>query len=128
MAKGQRRHGAKRDPKLEAFWRGVLDRFGKCDLSVRGFCRREKLSEPSFYAWRRIIQGRGAGRPKGRRRPGPCTPFVPVLVRDEPRPVHDSAITVEWPCGRALRVPLTIASERLAELARAIESVTEGRA
>ena len=28
-------------------------------LSVRGFCRRHRLSEPSFYCWRRTLRQRG---------------------------------------------------------------------
>jgi hypothetical protein len=118
MAKGQRR-----DPKLEAFWRGVLGRFDKSGLSVRGFCRREKLSEPAFYAWRRVIRQRDAQRKTD------APAFVPVVVRDEPA-VRDDAITIEWPGGRTLRLPLTIAADRLAELVRAVESipVAEARA
>ena len=111
MAKGQQR-----DPKLEVYWRGVLGRFSKSGLSVRGFCRREKVSEPTFYAWRRVIRQRD-GEPK---REAPA--FVPVVVCDEPA-VHDAAIIIEWPCGRTLRVPATIAADRLAELVRAVEAV-----
>ena len=51
-----------RDPKLEAFWRGVLAKFRDSGVSVRAFCRREKVTEPAFYAWRRIIRERDAQR------------------------------------------------------------------
>jgi hypothetical protein len=122
MAKGQQR-----DPKREAFWRGVLGRFGKSGLSVRGFCRREKLSEPSFYAWRSVIRERDAERrPREvhRRRPRreSAPAFVPIVVRDEPAARDDGAITVQWPGGRSLRLPLTIKAERLAELVRTMEA------
>jgi hypothetical protein len=41
-----------RDPAKEKFWRRALARFRSSGLSVRAFCDRELLSEPSFYAWR----------------------------------------------------------------------------
>ena len=45
-----------RDPGREAFWRQTLEDFGNSGLSVRAFCRREKLHETAFYFWRRTIQ------------------------------------------------------------------------
>ncbi len=117
MAKGQQRN-----LKKEAFWRGVLARFAKSGLSVRAFCRREKVTEPAFYAWRRVVGERDAQR----REAAPA--FVPLVVRDEPVPAADAGITVELRGGRILRLPMTIVAERLAELVRAVESVaTEGR-
>ena len=41
-----------RDPKREAFWRDMLAQHRSGSLSIRAFCRNERLSEPSFYAWR----------------------------------------------------------------------------
>jgi hypothetical protein len=67
----QRQDGAK-----ERFWRRVLARQAAGRLSVRAFRRREQLSEPSFYGWRRTIDARDAqaksksgrdGSPTGRR-------------------------------------------------------------
>jgi hypothetical protein len=39
----------------ESFWRDVLRRHAKSGLSVRTFCRQQKLAENSFYWWRRQI-------------------------------------------------------------------------
>ncbi len=50
----------KRDGGREAYWRGVLRRQAASGQSVRGFCRLERLSEPSFYAWRRTLREREA--------------------------------------------------------------------
>lgn len=47
-----------RDAERESFWRGVLVRHAASGLSVTAFCRREKLSQPSFYSWRRTIPQR----------------------------------------------------------------------
>jgi len=128
MAKGQQR-----DPKREAFWRRILAKFGKSGLSIRAFCRQEKVTEPAFYAWRRVIQERDAeraqsGGPKRtlapRRKPQrePAA-FVPVVLRDAPGPHVEAGIAVELRGGRVFRLPTMIAAERLAELVRAVEQV-----
>jgi hypothetical protein len=116
MAKGQQR-----DPKREAFWRGALARFNSSGLSVRGFCARERLSEPSFYGWRRVV-----GQRDGERKRTPPA-FVPVMVGEE-RNATDSGITVE--VGHAagaravtLRLPAALPMGQVAELVRAIAAV-----
>lgn len=125
MAKGQQR-----DPKREEHWRRVLARFRKCGLSVRAFCRREKVTEPSFYAWRRTIRERDAAKQTGLKRRTERPAFLPVVVRGER--LGDSGggagVTVELRGGRVLRCPGEITGERLAELVRALEAVpAEGR-
>ena len=62
-----------RDSAKEASWRGALQRFISSGLSVREFCRREQLTESSFYAWRRSIGERDT-----KRSTGPA--FVPAIV------------------------------------------------
>ena len=95
MAKGQQR-----DLKREAYWRSVMTRFGKSGVSVRGFCARERLSEPSFYAWRRILQQRDA-EPQ---RPA----FVPVVVHEGGTGHGDTGLVIELRGGRALRLPTAL--------------------
>lgn len=48
----------RRDLAKAAYWRGVLQHYAASGLSVRGFCRREALSEANFYAWRRTLAAR----------------------------------------------------------------------
>ncbi|MBA3484699.1 MAG: hypothetical protein H0T51_23095 [Pirellulales bacterium] len=50
----------------------------------------------------------------------PTTAFVPALVKGEPR--CETAITIELTGGRVLRLPATIAAERLADLVQALEA------
>jgi hypothetical protein len=130
MAKGQR------DSRREGFWRGVLAKFSSSDLNIRDFCRQAMITEASFYAWRRTIQQRDAEqkrqpvprtdqvRPPRRRQPQPT--FVPLVVRDD-QPTHTRGdLTIELGTGprvRVLRLPVTIAADRLAELVRAVESI-----
>lgn len=42
-------------------WRERMGRWRRAGLSVSEFCRREGVSEPSFYQWRRRLQPRPAG-------------------------------------------------------------------
>jgi transposase-like protein len=124
-----------RDGKREAFWRGALQRQARGGHSVRAFCRREQLSEPSFYAWRRTIGERDAA---GQQSPRPAflpaailppailppailpPAILPPAIRDAS--TSDGSITIELRGGRVLRLPESIETERLAALVHAIES------
>lgn len=125
-----------RDPKREAFWRRALARQRRGGHSIRAFCRSEKLSEPSFYAWRRVIAQRDAERSPRRsmpsnsrkrrcvRRPTPRPAFLPVVLggNQSPEPV---GIILEFRGGRKLRLPESIPVTRLAELVGALESLPQ---
>lgn len=107
-----------RDPKKEAAWRDAIRRQAESGLSVREFCRRHRLSEPSFYERRRTYQGRDA------QRPAPPAAFVPVIVRDvrPARPASETGVVIELRGGRLLRLPGSMPATRLAELVRALEA------
>ncbi len=62
-----------RNAEKERRWREVLGRQAASGLSVREFCKRERLTESQFYAWRRTI-----GERDGESAPS----FVPVAVSD----------------------------------------------
>jgi hypothetical protein len=111
--------GGQRDGVKERFWRSALKRQAKSGLSVRAFCRREKLSEPSFHAWRRTLHARDAEakRPRLRLGPGGRPAFLPVVVADDRR----GGIAIELAGGRVLRLSESMAAERLAELVAALE-------
>jgi hypothetical protein len=119
-----------RDVAKERFWRGVLKRFKSSGKSVRVFCQHEKLSEPSFYAWRRTLSERdGASSQRSRvKRRSPAQPpaFLPIIIKSSDGVQNNDrstgAITLELVGGRVLRFPETIAAERLAELIAALEA------
>jgi hypothetical protein len=115
-----------RDAGREQSWRRLLAKHGKSGLSVRAFCRREKLSEPSFYAWRGTIHERDAveHRQTPRTSPSPGPAFLPVAIR---APAPDGGFVIELRGGRVLRLPESIAASRVAELVHALEAapVTE---
>jgi hypothetical protein len=108
----------RRDGAKERFWRDVLRRQARSGLSVRAFCRHERLSEASFYAWRRTTRARDgrADRAVGSRRPA----FVPVTLGAPPRPA--ASITIELAGRLVLRLPESIPAQRLAQIVHALES------
>jgi hypothetical protein len=86
-------HGRPRDTRKEQQWRRWIDQWQHSGLSVRVFCARYDLAEPTFYAWRRQIRQRDAA----------AGPFVAVLVGDDESP--PSPFEVVLPGGRTWRVP-----------------------
>src|SRR3954471_7970494 len=70
--------GKPRDPRKEQHWRQLLERWQHSGLSVRVFCQRHRLSEPTFYAWRRTL----AQRPAPAVDDEPLT-FVPLNIRHD---------------------------------------------
>ncbi len=105
-----------RDATKEAFWRDVIRRQATSGLSVREFCRRHRLSEPSFYERRRTYQERDT------RRPAAAPAFIPVLISDERPAAADADLVIELRGGRLLRLPGSTPARRVAELVRALET------
>jgi len=109
--------GRKPSQSTESTWRDRLARFRKCGLTVKEFCRQEGVSDPSFYQWRkRLDGGRQGARRTGRSRGGPTKTvkslaFMPVKVSsagDAPGSWLGSALVeVELPNGVRIRVPAT---------------------
>jgi hypothetical protein len=107
-----------RDPAKEASWRGLVQRFTSSGLSVREFCRREQLTESSFYAWRRTISERDVTR-------SPGTVFVSAILT----PSHSQAFSPSEPSlaleltgGCVLRFVGPTAAEQLADLIHALQA------
>src|SRR5262249_55246299 len=69
------------DPSKEQHWRQLLERWQDSGLSVRVFCRRHRLAEPTFYAWRRTL----AQLPSLDAAEKPLT-FVPIDIRQDTPP------------------------------------------
>jgi hypothetical protein len=94
-----------------------LERQAKRGLTIRAFCRSEKLQESAFYFWRRTIAERDS-RPTAREAPA----FVPLLLSDRRMVEHAQEISIELRGGRKLRMNDSIAADRLAEIVRALEA------
>ena len=52
----------KRSAEKVEFWRSMIRRQRRQGLSIREFCRRNSISENSFYTWRRELERRDAER------------------------------------------------------------------
>jgi hypothetical protein len=103
-----------RDPKLERYWRDLITRWERSDLTVRDFCSDQRIREPSFYAWRRELAARAeqAGSPTP-----PVPTFVPVRV------AAPAAIEVVLPTGVVVRVPIGADPAAVARLVTALGAV-----
>jgi hypothetical protein len=67
-----------RRSKSAAQWQERLERWQRLQCSVREFCRREGVSQPSFYHWRkRLASGSGSRSVRGVTR---GAAFIPVQV------------------------------------------------
>jgi transposase len=86
-------HGRPRDPRKEQQWRRWMHRWQHSGLSVRAFCARHGLAQPSFYAWRRALQSRAA-----------ATPFVPVRVVPDEESALAASVEVVLSGGRRLHI------------------------
>jgi hypothetical protein len=112
MAKGQNR-----DSHKERFWRDHLRRFQASGLTVRDYCARHRLAEPSFYGWRRTLAQRDqVAAPI----PEPAVTFLPVEVQPDQL---GSLVAFELVLanGRLLRIPPDIEPRRLRDLLVVLE-------
>lgn len=54
-----------RSEERAAYWRRMITHQQSSGVSISAFCRKQNLSQPSFYAWRRKLEinGRTSGEP-----------------------------------------------------------------
>jgi transposase-like protein len=86
-----RRKGSQAGEGKEQFWRRIVEVQPESGQSVRHWCDRHGVSEPSFYAWRRELAKRDAVRNV----PG----LLPVTIRSLAAPIE-----ITWPDGVVVRV------------------------
>ena len=67
--------GSYRDVSKERFWLETIGEQPGSGLSIRGYCRRQRLHESAFYFWRKRLARRKAAMPSA---------FVPVRITGEP--------------------------------------------
>jgi hypothetical protein len=86
-----------------------MTRFRRGALTVVEFCRRESVSVPSFYAWRKRLEPAVQSKSRGeqsrsalpRKPKHAASLFVPVNVSSSP------VAEIEFPNGVRVRVPAT---------------------
>jgi hypothetical protein len=97
--------------KREAWWRRVVRGHATSGMSIRAYCAQRGAKEPAFYWWRAELARRDAVKPAA---------FVPVVVEAAP-PVQAEGLVLELRGGRALRLPASLAMEKVGALVRSIE-------
>lgn len=98
---------------VERQWRLRLGRFSRSALSVAEFCRREQVSAPSFYNWRKRLAGTTDD---GRETAVPAT-FLPVQV------TASRSLQVAFPNG----ITLTLPADDHELIQRSIAAIAEAR-
>lgn len=91
---------AARGVEREQFWRGQIEGQVASGLSARQWCRREQLSEPSFYAWRRKLAQRDQDR-SAPDSPPARNGFLPIRLTS----FATSHVELQLASGLMIRVP-----------------------
>jgi hypothetical protein len=94
--------------KPEPFWRDLIDRWKASGQSVAAFCAANRVSQATFYTWRKRL----ANRTRGTTPPAPT--FAPVRV------VPDPTAEVVLPNRLIVRVPATTDPATVARLVAAL--------
>ena len=117
-----------------AVWRERLRRYGGSRLTVAEFCRREQVSVPSFYQWRRRL----AESERGAESAGPRSSPSRALARCVTAPAFQqvmlsggSVVTIELPSGVRMELPAQqwqLVRSVVAELLQAESASSRGNA
>jgi len=106
----------------EEFWRLAVDEWRESGLKIRAFCKREQLSEPAFYSWRRKIQLRDSERgdlvPRAEASPAKFVPVEVVQERSGEREIKrtdagSDSLEITTPGGMRLRCGDWLAEDRM---------------
>ena len=100
-------------------WRERIGRWRRSGLSVAEFTRREQVSQPSFYAWRKRLRRQ---EPSGSRRPM----FVPVEMCAADVP--PGGVQIELPGGAVVTLPAEASAALVATAIRAAMSTASASA
>ena len=79
-------------------WRRRIRRFSQSKLTVAAFCKKEQVSVPSFYQWRRKLSGSSTGRRTGKPKASSAFRSVALVT-----PGH--VVSVMLACGTRIEVP-----------------------
>jgi hypothetical protein len=108
------------DPQRRALWLDRLDRFDQSQLTIAEFCRRESVSMPSFYQWRKKLTAVKSPGPKKVRRLKGDAKFMPVVLTGSPEQIP----TVQLPGGATIQLPVELGKQKLAVLISAVIDAT----
>lgn len=99
------------DPSLRKQWQARLARYQRCELTIAEFCRREGVSEATFYQWKKKL---GGGATRQAQLPSATAPkFVPLLMTRHAMP---AVTTLQLPGGASIELPARLDREQLTDL------------
>lgn len=98
-------------------WTQRLAQFRDADLTVAEFCRRERVSVPSFYAWRKRLAQTRADQPPANNQQAVRPPFVPLVLSGAPIPAK-----MTLPGGATIELHVEQVAQTVALIAAAIDA------
>ncbi len=119
----------KRDPNREACWRSTIEKQLQSGLTVREFCKQEKLIETSFHYWKREITKRDRqqnGQPKKKpvskqkKKPVSKPAFIPIPL--EPVLPLQPQIEIAYASGTTVRITAGCDEKTLSTILEAMKS------
>ena len=119
----------KKNAQKEAYWRDMVKRQARSGMSVRRFCAEQKISEPSFYGWRKKLPQRNQGKVTPRSRPSKTESadsvngqaFIPLAVVDS-----GHALEIVHPLGYRVRIMGEVNARTLKQVFDALDQRGEG--
>ena len=108
-------------------WRGVISEYQSSSMTVAEFCRQRKVSEASFYAWRRKMSAASSSADDASPSPPTSTPlFVSLPLADSG--AEAGHFEVRLPNGICVGVPPKFELSVLASLLQAVTAIESGHA
>jgi len=89
----------------QQFWQMAIETWRASGLSVRQFCTKEGLSEPSFYSWRKKLAGDDCEQ-DNQHKPEPSAFIEVAMPQNTP-----AAIELLLTSGNTLRIPVGVCSD-----------------
>jgi hypothetical protein len=127
------REGPQRQQSREQFWRKTLRRFAGSGQSIRAFCREQRISEPSFYAWRRTLRQLDAQHTRFAPPAGATPAFLPVRLTDDAATASANSasaiagrIEIALVSGHRIRLHAPVDSAALAPILAALQAHPAG--
>ena len=119
----QAKRGARRSQSKEDFYRRLLAKHARSNLTVKAFAAKRGIPYRRVLWWRGELARRDRAREQEEEAPGELT-LVPVAMDTASRAAVEAAVTYEvlLRSGRILRVPEQFNAEPLARLVGVLES------
>jgi transposase-like protein len=108
------------------FWKLVVVEWQESGLSVREFCKKNGLTEPSFYSWRRELKKRENEAGKKQSKDIKQTPvFIPLSLKTETGQQPEAKSDIEVIVGQhSIRIQPGFDSETLSRVLVVIDKVS----